>query len=63
MIKEHLTDLIFEGIDFVDAPDFVDAFVVSGFNKEMGRPLSNDELEEINANGALVHELLAEYLY
>jgi hypothetical protein len=41
-----LSEIIIEGVDTKDAPDFVDSYVVSCYVD--GRKASNDEIEYIN---------------
>lgn len=57
-----LDDYQLDGIDHRDYPDFVDAFV-SWATWEDGTELTDDELDKINEDGALVHQLVWEHLF
>ncbi len=62
MNYEHLTSVEIEGIDFADAPDFVNAFVV--YAEYEGVPLTEAELETLNEDHpALVYEYIIDYIY
>jgi hypothetical protein len=47
-------DVVVSGIDLKDAPDFSDAFISEA--KYEGRPLTEDEIEELNEDSSFVHE-------
>jgi hypothetical protein len=56
-----ISNIQFENIDYSDAPDFCDCYIISadyGF-----REATEAELEEINENRDFVHEELLNYLY
>jgi hypothetical protein len=55
-----ISDLEFEGIDRKDHPKYVDAFV-SGASYD-GEEMTDKQLDELNDNSDLVHELLIDYL-
>lgn len=56
----ELTNVILDGIDFNDYPDFSDAFVVSAERNCV--QLTDDELDEINSDSSLVYELVLEQI-
>ncbi len=57
-----LDDYRIDGIDHSDYPDFVDAFI-SWATWDDGTELTDDELDKINEDGALVHQLVWEHLF
>jgi hypothetical protein len=58
---KKISGVVFEGIDYKDAPDFCDAFVTECLYD--GEPASEEVIEEINDDGSLKYELLLNYLY
>jgi len=54
-----LTNVIFDGIDHKDAPDYTDAFIVSA--ERDGVPLTEAEIDALDPE--LVYQLLIDYLY
>lgn len=59
--KSLISDVEFDGIDYRDAPDFCDAYVVSA-NYD-GNEMTDEQLDELNDNGYLVHDLLMKKIY
>lgn len=51
----------FDGVDTRDYPDFCDAHIT--YAELDGRELTEKELEEVNDDSDLVHELLMENLF
>lgn len=51
-----------EDVDMADYPDFCDAFVSYAEYKD-GTPLSDDDLEKLNEDAYLIHELVFDSLY
>jgi len=50
-----------EGIDFKDYPDFVDAYISSAdYN---GKPMTDEQLDELNENSEFVHDCVFNQLY
>lgn len=45
-----LTDLQLENIELYDYPDFVDAFLSHAYSTELGRELTDEELEWVTDN-------------
>jgi hypothetical protein len=43
-----LTDLVIEGIELMDYPHFVDAYVAAAWHVREDRPLTEEELDEFN---------------
>lgn len=56
-----LTDLVADGIDMRDYPDFADAFITSAYVD--GREATEDELDAINEKSELVYETVTSQLY
>tara|TARA_R100000951_G_scaffold33959_1_gene29003 strand:- start:6723 stop:6908 length:186 start_codon:yes stop_codon:yes gene_type:complete len=50
-----------EGIDFKDYPDFCDAFISSAYYN--GKPMTDDQLDEINDDSDFVYECLQNHLF
>jgi hypothetical protein len=50
-----------DGIDYRDAPDFSDAYIVSCDID--GRPATEEELEIINNNGEFVYDQVEKHVY
>ncbi len=59
-VKTNIVVTEWEGIDYSDAPDYCDAYIVSA--ERDGVELTDEEIEELN-NSDLKLELLMEYLY
>lgn len=55
-----ITDILFNGIDHKDSPDYSDAFITSASLN--GEQMTDYELDLLNENSDLVHELLTDYL-
>ena len=58
---KRISNVEFEGVDTSDAPDFCDAFVVSAYYDD--EPMTQDQIEELNDDSAMVYDLLIDYLY
>jgi len=56
-----ITEVEFEDVFHWDAPDYCDAFVVRCLID--GEEATEEQLEDINEDGDLKHELLYDYLY
>lgn len=56
-----IEDIELDGIDRRDAPDYVDAFIVSASYN--GREMSQAELDILNEDRSFVYECLLSYLY
>lgn len=57
---EKYTNVKFEGLDFNDYPDYCDAFIVSA--ELNGIPLTDEQIEDLNDNSFVKHELLNQFL-
>ena len=56
-----LENVELNGIDFKDAPDFVDAFV--SYAELDGKALTDKELDEVNSYSDFVAELVIAHIY
>jgi hypothetical protein len=56
-----IDNIVFEGIDHNDYPDYVDAFIVSADYD--GKPMDDIQLDELNEDSEFVHEKLFDYLH
>ena len=54
-------NIVFEGINHADYPDYVDAYISSA--EKDGIPLTEFELDELNEDSDFVHSKLMEHLY
>jgi hypothetical protein len=57
----QIEDAQVDNIKTWDAPDFVDAFIVSA--TYMGRDMTDEELEVLNEDGDYIHEKVYDWLY
>ncbi len=55
----RITDVVFEGLDYNDYPDYVDAYIVSA--KLDGVDMTEEQLDQLDAD--TVYELLLRHLY
>lgn len=59
-------DIEFDGIDYNDYPDFVDAYISSAQVEETDgtlRPATEDELDSLNEDKGFVYEQLMDQFY
>jgi hypothetical protein len=61
MDLSKIDNIKFEDIDHSDYPDFCDTFIASADID--GRPMTEDELNELNENTLFIHEKLMDYLF
>lgn len=62
MMFKMLKNIEIDNIKMWDAPDFSDAFVAYA-EHENGLPLNELELDQLNENAQLVHELVYKEIY
>ena len=53
MDYKKITDVVLDGIDFEDYPDFCDAFIVSADYD--GEPMSDDQIDKLNEDSDFVY--------
>ena len=63
MTTNDLTNVVLDGIDTKDYPDFCDAFVVSAEWSDSETPLTDKELDKVNEDSGLVYELVLKRLF
>lgn len=56
-----ISDLQIEGIDYSDYPDFCDAYISSAYYGD--RPMTEEELDILNNDGAYLHEAVWNYIH
>jgi len=56
-----ITNIEIDGMDTKDAPDFCDAFILSADYD--GKPMTEDQLDEINENSDFVYDKVLESIY
>jgi hypothetical protein len=56
-----IDNVMVEGIDHKDAPDYVDAYISSADYR--GLEMTEQELEELNENSEFVYEQVMKHLY
>ena len=61
MDYKKITDVVLDGIDFEDYPDFCDAFIVSADYD--GEPMSDDQIDKLNEDSDFVYTQIEEFLY
>lgn len=61
MDKKLIRNVIFEGIDFTDYPDYCDAYIVSA--EYDGKPMTEEQIDELNVDTDFLYERLIEYLH
>jgi hypothetical protein len=59
--KLKVDNIVFDGIDKKDYPDYCDAHIISADYK--GIPMDDEEIEELNNDSEFVHEQLIKQLY
>lgn len=61
MNRDKITNVIMQGIETKDYPDFCDAYIESAdYN---GVPMSEEELDEINEDKDFVYKCVNDYLF
>ncbi len=59
--KSKIENIVFDGIDKKDHPDYCDAYIVSAdYN---GTPMDDVEIEELNKDSEFVHEQFIKQLF
>ena len=59
-VLSKIDNIVFDGIDTSDYPDFTDAFILSADYE--GEKMSDEELDKLNQYGDFVHERLLDSL-
>ena len=61
MDYKKITDVVLDGIDFEDYPDFCDAYIVSADYD--GEPMSDDQIDKLNEDSDYVYTKIEEFLF
>ena len=61
MDYKKITDVVLDGIDFEDYPDFCDAYIVSADYD--GEPMSDDQIDKLNEDSDYVYTQIEEFLF
>ena len=61
METKHVDNIKLEGISIKDYPDFCDAYISSADYK--GKPMTDEQLEELNQDGEFVYECVCSHLF
>ena len=59
----NVIDIEIDGIDYRDYPDFCDAYICNAVWEDTLKDLTDDELEELNEDSQLIHELVWERIH
>lgn len=58
---KKISDVEIDGIDHRDAPDYVDAYILSASYD--GREMTEDELDELNSDSDYVYECVMDWIH
>ena len=61
MDYKKITNVVLDGIDFEDYPDFCDAYIVSADYD--GEPMSEDQIDRLNEDNDFIYTKVEEFLY
>ena len=61
MDYKKITNVVLDGIDLEDYPDFCDAFIVSADYD--GEPMSEDQIDKLNEDSDYVYTKIEEFLF
>lgn len=61
MDYSKIENVILDGIDTKDYPDFCDAYIVSASYD--GEEMTDEQLEELNEDGDFIYECIQDYLF
>jgi len=61
MEYKKITNVVLDGIDFEDYPDFCDAYIVSADYD--GEPMTEDQIDKLNEDSDLVYTEIEEFLF
>lgn len=61
MDYKKITDVVLDGINFEDYPDFCDAYIVSADYD--GEPMSDYQIDKLNEDSDFVYTKVEEFLY
>lgn len=61
MNYEKITNIVLDGIDHADYPDYSDAFIVSADYD--GEPMTEEQLDEINEDSDFVYDCVIKQIF
>ena len=61
MDYKKITNVVLDGIDLEDYPDFCDAYIVSADYD--GEPMTEDQIDKLNEDSDLVYTEIEEFLF
>jgi len=61
MDYKKINNIEVDGIDIKDYPDFCDAFIASAHYD--GKPMTDEQLDELNEDGDFVYECVQNHLF
>jgi len=61
MDYKKITNVVLDGINLEDYPDFCDAFIVSADYD--GEPMTDDQIDKLNEDSDLVYTKIEEFLF
>ena len=61
MDYKKITNVVLDGIDLEDYPDFCDAYIVSADYD--GEPMTEDQIDKLNEDSDLVYTEIEDFLY
>ena len=61
MDYKKITNVVLDGIDLEDYPDFCDTYIVSADYD--GEPMTEDQIDKLNEDSDLVYTEIEDFLY
>jgi len=61
MDYKKITNVVLDGINLEDYPDFCDAYIVSADYD--GEPMTDDQIDKLNEDSDLVYTKIEEFLF
>ena len=61
MDYKKITNVVLDGIDSDDYPDFCDTYIVSADYD--GEPMSDDQIDKLNEDSDLIYTKIEEFLF
>jgi len=61
MDYKKITNVVLDGINLEDYPDFCDAFIVSADYD--GEPMTDDQIDKLNEDSDLVYTKIEDFLF
>ena len=61
MDYKKITNVVLDGIDLEDYPDFCDAYIVSADYD--GKPMTDDQIDKLNEDSDFVYTKIEQFLF